>query len=64
MSGSDLSPTTVSAGFPCTRWSFISKAQGKGEPAAHAMNELCMLYWPPVYAFVRRKGKSPAWMHT
>ena len=43
-----------------TRWSFISEAQGKGERAALALNELCALYWPPVYAFVRRKGKSPA----
>ena len=60
MSSSDPSPATVSAGFPATRWSFISKAQGKGESAAQAMNELCTLYWPPVYAFVRRKGKSPA----
>lgn len=47
-------------GFPATRWSVIGQAQGHGEAAARAMNELCALYWPPVYAFVRRKGKSPA----
>jgi RNA polymerase sigma-70 factor (ECF subfamily) len=56
----DTSPGTVSAGFPATRWSFISKAQGQGDLASRAMNELCAVYWPPVYAFVRRKGRSPA----
>lgn len=57
---SDGSASMESPGFPVTRWSFISKAQGEGEAAARALNELCTLYWPPVYAFVRRKGKSPA----
>jgi RNA polymerase sigma factor (sigma-70 family) len=52
--------SSASVGFPVTRWSFINEAQGNGERAARAMNELCALYWPPVYAFVRRKGKSPA----
>ena len=60
MTSNDSSPGTGAAFFPVTRWSFISEAQGKGERAALAMNELCTLYWPPVYAFVRRKGKSPA----
>jgi RNA polymerase sigma-70 factor (ECF subfamily) len=51
---------TVSAHFPATRWTIVAAAQGKGGQAHHALNELCGLYWPPVYAFVRRKGKSPA----
>jgi RNA polymerase sigma-70 factor (ECF subfamily) len=49
-----------SARFPVTRWTMVAAAQGKGRQAHHALNELCGLYWPPVYAFVRRKGKSPA----
>lgn len=60
MNQNDRSSISASPGFPVTRWSFISEAQGKGEAAARALNELCTLYWPPVYAFVRRKGKSPA----
>ena len=49
-----------SARFPVTRWTMVAAAQGKGRQAHHALNELCGLYWPPVYAFVRRRGKSPA----
>lgn len=60
MNSADSFPETGAAYFPVTRWSFISEAQGKGERATLALNELCALYWPPVYAFVRRKGKSPA----
>jgi RNA polymerase sigma factor (sigma-70 family) len=59
MSSNDPSPATTSTGFPVTRWSLIREAQGKDELAVRAMNDLCSLYWPPVYAFVRRKGKSP-----
>lgn len=38
----------------------VTAAQGGGEQAYRALNELCGLYWPPVYAFVRRKGQTPA----
>ena len=47
------------AGFPATRWTIIRAARGQDESAGRALNELCVLYWPPVYAFVRRKGNSP-----
>jgi RNA polymerase sigma-70 factor (ECF subfamily) len=46
------------SGFPATRWTIIRAARGQDEIAGRALNELCLLYWPPVYAFVRRKGKS------
>ena len=60
MALSDRQSETISARFPVTRWTMVAMAQGKGGPACHALNELCALYWTPVYAFVRRKGKSPA----
>jgi RNA polymerase sigma-70 factor (ECF subfamily) len=60
MSLDERQSETVSAHFPITRWTIVAAAQGKGGQAHHALNELCGLYWPPVYAFVRRKGKSPA----
>ena len=51
---------TSSARFPVTRWTIVAAARGQGDEAQRALNELCGLYWPPVYAFLRRKGKSPA----
>jgi len=45
--------------FPETRWSLVIKARGQGEVAENALEELCQLYWYPLYAFVRRSGKSP-----
>ncbi|MCX6873816.1 MAG: hypothetical protein NTW21_08405 [Verrucomicrobia bacterium] len=60
MSLDDRHPETVSAPFPATRWTIVAAAQGKGAQAHRALNELCGLYWPPAYAFVRRRGKSPA----
>jgi RNA polymerase sigma-70 factor (ECF subfamily) len=47
-------------GFPVTRWTMVAAAQGNDGRAHHALNELCGLYWPPVYAFVRRKGVPPS----
>jgi len=40
--------------FPTTRWSRVARA---GEPSALA--ELCLAYWYPIYALIRRKGNSP-----
>lgn len=51
------------ARFPSTtRLSLVLRAAGEGssEDAAHAMNDLCSLYWEPVYACARRKGLPPA----
>lgn len=51
--------TAVNSAFPPTRWTVIVAAQGRGDEARTALNDLCGLYWQPVYAFLRRKGNSP-----
>ena len=44
--------------FPPTRWTRVVAANGDGAEAERALNELCGMYWYPLYAFVRRKGKG------
>jgi RNA polymerase sigma-70 factor (ECF subfamily) len=53
------SPTV--ARFGETHWSVILSAMDKQRPAdADAARErLCRVYWPPLYAYVRRTGESP-----
>ena len=60
MEAKEPRPDTVGSPFPATRWTVILAAQGEGTEAKLALNDLCGLYWQPVYAFVRRKGNSPA----
>ena len=47
--------------FHTTRWSMVVRAAA-GDPAVaqRALGELCELYWPALYAFVRRSGRSEA----
>lgn len=46
--------------FADTRWSVILLAgQDSSTKAGRALEELCRIYWMPVYAFVRRAGHSP-----
>lgn len=53
------SPEPAAAPQPQTRWSLIRRAAGGDEcDAALALNEICQHYWYPVYAWVRRAGKS------
>ena len=48
------------ANFATTRWSIVQAAAGRPtQTAREALEELCATYWPPVYAFVRRRGASP-----
>jgi len=48
------------AAFPATRWSLIlDLSSGDAKSAEQALEELCRLYWYPVYAFVRREGAAP-----
>lgn len=45
--------------FATTRWSMVRAAGTAGSPEARrALSELCQAYWPPLYAFLRRRGCS------
>ncbi|MCW5551000.1 MAG: sigma-70 family RNA polymerase sigma factor [Verrucomicrobiae bacterium] len=47
--------------FVTTSWSVVVLAKEKDSPeAARALEQLCRAYWFPLYAHVRRLGRSPA----
>lgn len=47
--------------FATTHWSVVLLARdGDSSAAFAALERLCHDYWPPVYAFIRREGYSPA----
>src|SRR5256885_10925371 len=56
-------PITVSASaarFPATLWSIVLEAaQGPSTRSRDALATLCRAYWFPLYAYLRRQGKSP-----
>ena len=46
--------------FTSTHWSVVLAAGGTASPAADsALEQLCRTYWPPLYAFARRRGHPP-----
>lgn len=46
--------------FHTTRWSLVRQAAGNNDAESRkAAAELCVSYWYPIYAYVRRSGKSP-----
>jgi RNA polymerase sigma factor (sigma-70 family) len=43
--------------FEPTQWSLVLAAgQSKDPGASAALDRLCAAYWPPIYAYVRRRG--------
>lgn len=49
----------VSAGqFPTTHWTLVTRVREGGEVRRAALEELCGLYWYPIYAFLRRRGHA------
>lgn len=44
--------------FPVTRWSLVAGARAATHPGLKraALEELCGLYWRPIYGFLRRRG--------
>ncbi len=45
--------------FATTRWTLIQRAGDASSPdAAEALEDLCRVYWPPVYVYFRHKGSS------
>jgi len=46
--------------FATTQWSVVLAAGNHDLPeAAQALERLCQTYWYPLYAYVRRQGRSP-----
>ncbi len=46
--------------FATTRWSLVQEAGRSVSPKAQdALNQLCQIYWPPVYAYIRCRGQDP-----
>ena len=47
--------------FATTHWSLIVRAAEDGTPQGRdALEELCRIYWHPLYWFARRRGLEPA----
>lgn len=48
------------ASFATTHWSLVAQSALTDVPeAADALAQLCEMYWPPIYSFVRRRGYTP-----
>jgi RNA polymerase sigma factor (sigma-70 family) len=58
--GQDYSFTWPDQGqFDKTRWSMVLEAvQSQAPGASQALAELSRRYWPPLYSFARRRGRS------
>ena len=47
--------------FPATRWSVVLAARrGDSPESSQALEGICRAYWYPLYAYVRRGGRSEA----
>jgi DNA-directed RNA polymerase specialized sigma24 family protein len=58
--GNAFAGARTEARFDQTHWSLILPAAGQQTPGAQeALAQLCTIYWPPLYAFLRRQGRSP-----
>ena len=44
--------------FATTQWTMVLAAGGEGSDRDAALDRLCRIYWNPVYAFIRRNGRS------
>ncbi len=54
---SEQEKTLVWGQFPQTRWTLVQQFHGTdSQDARLALEQLCHLYWQPVYAFIRRRG--------
>jgi RNA polymerase sigma-70 factor (ECF subfamily) len=48
------------ARFATTRWTLVLTASDARSPMARdALANLCEIYWPPVFSFIRRSGYGP-----
>ena len=53
-----MKPPSSPQSFETTRWSLVRDARGDGTAAQAALARLCESYWYPIYAYIRRLGRS------
>lgn len=46
--------------FPPTHWSAVYRAGASDQAARSSLEELCRAYWPPLVAYLRRRGVAEA----
>ncbi len=44
--------------FPDTPWTVLLQARHDNTLGSNALAEICQIYWYPVYAYVRRRGRT------
>jgi RNA polymerase sigma factor (sigma-70 family) len=44
--------------FDTTQWSMVRRAANDSTNGRVALEKLCSTYWPPIYAYLRRRGYS------
>ena len=50
---------SAAGGFTTTRWTMVSAAGGASDAHSRsALTELCQIYWPPLYSYLRRRGHA------
>lgn len=52
-------PAPGSVAFVTTRWNLVLAAGGDSPEGMAALDQLCRVYWYPLYAYVRRCGYGP-----
>jgi RNA polymerase sigma factor (sigma-70 family) len=52
--------SNAGAAFGSTQWSVILQARTDSASRRQALETLCGAYWTPLYAYLRRRGHSPA----
>lgn len=45
--------------FSPTQWSVVLAARSDSGRRREALEQLCATYWPPIYGYLRRRGKTP-----
>src|SRR5512137_2786055 len=60
MNSASTTPPASDAWFVTTHWSVVLSARAPDSPhSAAALETLCRTYWYPLYAWLRRQGRSP-----
>lgn len=60
MNSPSTTPPASDAWFVTTHWSVVLSAREPGSPqSAAALETLCRTYWYPLYAYLRRQGRTP-----